>query len=400
MVNNMLFNTKVGRRCPPSTTLRSLTLTSGLSPTHNRSICDFAFGCVQICSMKLSNEQIKLLLDKFVASEEAQTWRKQRWKDHKRWKEWIDPDKLDTLSDDELKNRFLEYFNKGAGRHPFNAVYRDRIVRDIKKFREVMNFLLDESIPVKKRLNEILSRDGRFHIEGIGKGLATSILMDLDPQKYATWNNKTNMGLEALGLTPQFARGDDWGTRYEKVMEVIRHIRDLRPEFSFLEVDHFLHIVSATEEGKEAVRSLIEGKEISSEVSGTMSQISKEKESMEFVMEKYLEEFIEENFDKIDFGAKLELYQDEENTGRQYPTPVGNIDLLAMDRNKKEFVVIELKKGRSSDVVVGQILRYMGWVKEHLAVDDYDQYDVRGIIISKEKDDRLEYALKMLQKVI
>ena len=239
--------------------------------------------------MKLCDEQIKFLLDKFVAPEKAQAWIKQRWEDHKRWKEWIDPDKLDTLSDDELKSRFLGYFNEGAGRHPFNAVYRDRIVRDIKKFREVMNFLLDESIPVKKRLNEILSRDGRFHIEGIGKGLATSILMDLDPQKYATWNNKTNMGLEALGLTPQFARGDDWGKRYEKVMEVIGQIWDLKPEFSFLEVDHFLHIVSATEEGKEAVRSLIEGKEISSEVSGTMSQISKEKESMEFVMEKYLE---------------------------------------------------------------------------------------------------------------
>lgn len=49
--------------------------------------------------------------------------------------------------------------------------------------------------------------------------------------------------------------------------------------------------------------------------------------------------------------------------------------------------------------MVGQILRYMGWVKEHLAANDYDQYNVRGIIISKEKDDRLEYALKMLQKV-
>jgi len=70
-----------------------------------------------------------------------------------------------------------------------------------------------------------------------------------------------------------------------------------------------------------------------------------------------------------------------------------------MNRDKKEFVVIELKKGRSSDVVIGQILRYMGWVKEHLAVNDYDHYDVRGIVISKEKDDRLEYALKMLPKV-
>ena len=82
--------------------------------------------------MKLSDKQIKLLLDKFVASEEAQAWIKQRREDHKRWKERIDPNKLDTLSDDELKSRFLEYFNEGAGRHPFNAVYRDRIVRDVK----------------------------------------------------------------------------------------------------------------------------------------------------------------------------------------------------------------------------------------------------------------------------
>jgi hypothetical protein len=33
------------------------------------------------------------------------------------------------------------------------------------------------------------------------------------------------MGLEALGLTPQFTRGDDWGTRYEKVMGVIMQLR-------------------------------------------------------------------------------------------------------------------------------------------------------------------------------
>ncbi|MHA1579203.1 MAG: hypothetical protein ACTSUQ_06210 [Candidatus Freyarchaeota archaeon] len=48
----------------------------------------------------------------------------------------------------------------------------------------------------------------------------------------------------------------------------------------------------------------------------------------------------------LGFGAKLELYQDEENTGRQYSTPVGNIDLLAINRSKKEFVIIELKKGK------------------------------------------------------
>lgn len=54
-----------------------------------------------------------------------------------------------------------------------------------------------------------------------------------------------------------------------------------------------------------------------------------------------------------------------------------------------------MKKSKSSDVVIGQILRYIGWVKEKLAKD----YNVRGIIIVKEKDEKLDYALKDAPKV-
>ena len=113
--------------------------------------------------MILNDTQIKMLLDKFVASEESQTWIQQRWEDHQRWKEWINPINLETLSDAELKNKFLEYFNEGAGRHPFNAIYRDRIIRDIQKFRETMIFFLNESIPIEKRLNKVLN-NGIYHI--------------------------------------------------------------------------------------------------------------------------------------------------------------------------------------------------------------------------------------------
>jgi hypothetical protein len=343
-----------------------------------------------VMDMKLSDLQVKILIDKFVTAEQAKAWREQRIADHKKWREWIDPERIDTLPDEELGDRFLEYFNEGAGRHGFNAIYRDRIVRDIGRFRKVTKFLLDESIPVKQRIEGVIDSDGAQHIEGIGKGLATSILMDLDPNKYATWNNKTNMGLDALGRTPEFGRGDSSGERYRKVMDSIRGLKDLKPELSFIEIDHFLHIVSAEEEGKEAIKALTEGREILKPVSESIEELSKEKESMEFAMEKYLEEFIEKNFQRIEFGVKLELYQDEESNGRQYQTPIGNIDLLAVDKQKKELVVIELKKGRSSDAVVGQVLRYMGWVQENLA----DGKSVRGIIIVKDKDEKLEYALK------
>jgi restriction system protein len=117
----------------------------------------------------------------------------------------------------------------------------------------------------------------------------------------------------------------------------------------------------------------------------------------EFVLEKYLEDFIVSNFTTI-FRGELVLYEDpEENTiGQQYATEVGKIDILAQEPSTGSFVVIELKKGLESDKVIGQTLRYMGWVCENLC---RDSQTVKGIIICKDSDSKLEYALKMINNV-
>ena len=86
----------------------------------------------------------------------------------------------------------------------------------------------------------------------------------------------------------------------------------------------------------------------------------------------------------------------EGETGQQYGTDVGPIDILATDKSKDTIVVIELKKGRESDRVIGQILRYMGWVRENLATEDQD---VRGLIICQEADPKLQYALSMVDNI-
>ena len=125
-------------------------------------------------------------------------------------------------------------------------------------------------------------------------------------------------------------------------------------------------------------------------------------QSAEFALEKHLEYFIVKNFGSI-FGGRLELYADDGGIGQQYPVvgndgkEIGYIDILARERSTKSYVVIELKKGRESDKVVGQILRYMGWVAENLCQAGEN---VKGLIICKDVDEKLVYALKMVQSIV
>lgn len=110
-----------------------------------------------------------------------------------------------------------------------------------------------------------------------------------------------------------------------------------------------------------------------------------------FAMEQHLEEFLVKNWAQTELGKDYDIYaEDGDPVGQQYPTDTGPMDLLAVKKDKSELLVVELKKGKASDVVVGQVLRYMGFVKEDLAEP---HQTVRGAIIALEDDLRLRRAL-------
>lgn|SRR5574341_880879 len=112
----------------------------------------------------------------------------------------------------------------------------------------------------------------------------------------------------------------------------------------------------------------------------------------DFALEAHLEEFIYNNWERIGFFKdKLELYKIDTQDGRQFPAGEWSIDFLCYDIETRGFVVIELKRGKTSDSVVGQTLRYMSWVKENLAIKGEK---VRGIIIARDFDRSLQYAVK------
>lgn len=117
----------------------------------------------------------------------------------------------------------------------------------------------------------------------------------------------------------------------------------------------------------------------------------------EFVLEKHLEDFLVQNWAVTELGNRFDIYQEDgEMVGQQYPSDTGPIDILAISKDKKEIAVIELKKGRASDVVVGQVQRYMGYVKDELAEKDQS---VRGIIIAFEDDIRINRALSVAPNI-
>lgn len=110
-----------------------------------------------------------------------------------------------------------------------------------------------------------------------------------------------------------------------------------------------------------------------------------------FALEKHLEDFLVQNWRSTELGKRYDIYEEEgEIVGQQYPSDTGPIDILALSKDKKELLVVELKKGRVSDVVVGQLQRYMGYAKEELAEEDQS---VRGVIIAFEDDIKIRRAL-------
>jgi restriction system protein len=110
----------------------------------------------------------------------------------------------------------------------------------------------------------------------------------------------------------------------------------------------------------------------------------------EFALERYLEELLDSNWDKLAFGRRLELWSPDDRRARQFnAAPAGRIDFLCRDLDTDAMVVVELKRGTPSDAVVGQTLRYMGWIRREIARPDQR---VEGIIVVGEPDEKLLLA--------
>lgn len=115
-----------------------------------------------------------------------------------------------------------------------------------------------------------------------------------------------------------------------------------------------------------------------------------------FSLEYQLRDFLAANIGiaRVD-RKRLRLFVDEAGRdGIEYPSAVGPIDILAVDE-QGDFYVFELKRATSPDRAIGQVMRYMGWIKQTIGVEK----NVSGVIVAKAISDNLKYACKMVSNI-
>ncbi len=281
------------------------------------------------------------------------------------------PEHIADITEDEFRSFLLLENNRhwsGLHRHG------PRLCADINRLRDGLRVLVDETQSVADRLDRVIEM-----VPGMGKNLVTAILLVTQPNQYGVWNNRSEAAMKRLDLWPEFDRGEPFGNRYVKVNQILLKLRD-KLQTDLWTVDALWYYLDQTE-------------------FGDSDSIGPPAESEPyFGLERHLHEFLRDNWERLELSHEWALYQEsgDKEAGYEYPCDIGRIDLLAKHKSEPSWLVVELKRNQTSDQTVGQLLRYIGWVKRHLA----EKGDVvHGLIICREADDALCYALSTLPNV-
>lgn len=358
--------------------------------------------------------QFDNFLQDFDDKYEDENWDKISAEFRSFWNDKILNVEYGELNDSELDDyiRYLDSNAKGNTRKSFSTakamisqgMWR-RMFNDIhatKDLRDAMDQLFNEKDDTKKieLINQIyeINEGKKNSLTGKVGNAINSMLFVFNPksQVSAISLNHRKKIIEYFNFQngPDFENADQGTKMVKSNRAIIDGFTDLGLKRSIRTICNFLYSSDIKDDWVSG--QVEEGGGIDKPPSRPGVEPESDEGLALFYMEKHLEDFLIENWERTELGSKYELIEEDGViVSQQYRTDIGLIDILAKEKNTGDYVVIELKKNQTSDDTVGQISRYMGWVGDKLA----KEYNVKGIIIAAKYDQRLYYALKVVKNV-
>ncbi|WP_205742978.1 hypothetical protein [Halalkalirubrum salinum] len=286
------------------------------------------------------------------------------------------PEEIEVLTEQEFK-QFLLYENN---RH-WTGLHRkgSMMTEDMEQLREGLEILVDKERDLGSRVQTT-----KDMVDGMGKATISAILVTAYPEDYGVWNNRSEEALKQLDLWPDFEYGSDFGQRYGRVHEVLQDL-STELDLDYWDLDALLGYLVQSEE--------TDDDETMEDVGGTG----------EFVKERHLQQYLVNHWDRMGLSEQWEIYSDADDpqAGVEFSTGIGRPDILLTHTSDARVCVLELKRSGTSDRAVGQLLRYVGWVRAHL--EDLEgvstDAEVEGRLIVSESSEKLEYAMSAVQEL-
>lgn len=366
--------------------------------------------------MKELNEiksKIKQFIDTYNFSEKIKTWKNHSDKFHEIWENYILPANAETGNFDELV--FMLDSNARGSTKSDEAVAKTYIrystwyrmfgdLNEKKSLKEIMNNIFNtidenELISLINKLFEE-NKNNKNGLTGNNGVILNAILFINNPQYFiSSVSLKHRIDIIEYFKLPQIENFDNlsYGKKIIQTNSVIlNNFKKILDESNF-DKDPFIQprLISDFIYSN-YIKENIWPKNDKADVNETNDNDESNLEQQRFHLEKYLEHFLYTNWENTQLGDKYEIIEEDgEPVSLQYRTDIGNIDLLVKDKKSGDYLVIELKRGQTSDDTIGQITRYMGWVKENLAKNN----KVKGIIIAGNYDKKIKYSLEMVKDI-
>lgn len=113
--------------------------------------------------------------------------------------------------------------------HHWNSLHRvgSYMVEDMDVLKEALTILLDESMPIEGRINQIRPErtwGKNSMVSHMGMPVLSAILLIVHPEKYGVWNNTSDTGLKLTRLWDKNWETQPTGTSYCEMNQIYQEL--------------------------------------------------------------------------------------------------------------------------------------------------------------------------------